>query len=78
MNTLSFLKTELIQTIEKHPENALKVAVQQIESAMIEEALIICHGNATKTAQILGINRGTLQKRLKKGACNELSKRKTE
>lgn len=78
MNSLSFLKNELIQTIEQHPKNAMKIAIQQVENALIEEALIICRGNVTRTAKTLGINRATLQHRLKKGSCNEHSNRKIE
>ena len=56
----------------------MKIAIQQVENALIEEALIICRGNITRTAKTLGINRATLQRRLKKGSCNEHSNRKIE
>ncbi|CEI51073.1 hypothetical protein [Acinetobacter bereziniae] len=65
MKTLSFLTTEIVETLKLHPKKAMKVAIEQLENAMIEEALILCNGNQTKTAEILGLNRGTLRDRMR-------------
>ncbi|MBJ8421876.1 helix-turn-helix domain-containing protein [Acinetobacter bereziniae] len=65
MKTLSFLTSEIVETLKQHPEKAMKVAIEQLENAMIEEALILCNGNQTKTAEILGLNRGTLRDRMR-------------
>ena len=46
-------------------DQALKWAVQEIEKAFIQEALIVTRGNITKAAKLLGINRGTVLNKLK-------------
>ncbi|MGH8590971.1 MAG: helix-turn-helix domain-containing protein, partial [Gammaproteobacteria bacterium] len=38
----------------------------EVERALFEVALARTRGNLTKTAELLGVNRGTLRKRLKK------------
>ena len=70
MNTLSFVRTELLSTLSEHPNNALKIAVRQVEDALIEEALILTRGNKTQAAELLGINRATLRFRIDKGVKN--------
>ncbi|MFW1852638.1 helix-turn-helix domain-containing protein [Acinetobacter guillouiae] len=65
LGTLSFLTSEIIETLGKHPENAMWIAIRQLEHAMIEEALILCNGNQTKSSELLGLNRGTLRDRMR-------------
>ncbi|MFW1946251.1 helix-turn-helix domain-containing protein [Acinetobacter guillouiae] len=65
LGTLSFLTSEIIETLGKHPENAMWIAIRQLEHAMIEEALILCNGNQTKSSELLGLNRGTLRDRIR-------------
>ena len=65
LGTLSFLTSEIIETLGKHPENAMRIAIRQLEHAMIEEALILCNGNQTKSSELLGLNRGTLRDRMR-------------
>jgi Fis family transcriptional regulator len=40
--------------------------LSEVERALFEVALARTRGNLTKTAELLGVNRGTLRKRLKK------------
>lgn len=65
LGTLSFLTSEIIETLGKHPEKAMRIAIRQLEHAMIEEALILCNGNQTKSSELLGLNRGTLRDRMR-------------
>lgn len=46
-------------------DQSLKWAVQEVEKAFIQEALILTRGNITKAAKLLGINRGTVLNKLK-------------
>lgn len=39
-------------------------ALAQFEKRLLKETMIKCHGNQTKAAELLGINRGTLRKKL--------------
>jgi len=38
--------------------------LRQVERPLLEEALFHCSGNLTRTADLLGINRATLRKKL--------------
>lgn len=38
--------------------------MQQCEGPMLEQVMIICRGNQTRASEVLGINRGTLRKKL--------------
>lgn len=39
-------------------------ALAQFEKPLLKEVLIRCHGNQTKAAEILGLNRGTFRKKI--------------
>lgn len=41
-----------------------QVMVRQVEKPVLEEALSFCGGNLTRTAELLGMNRATLRKKL--------------
>lgn len=62
--TISFLKDELVKFLKENEGSAFHLGRHLIEEALIEEALIACRGNQTKAANLLGVNRGTLVKRL--------------
>ena len=38
--------------------------LRQVEKPVLEEALLHCAGNLTRTAELLGMNRATLRKKL--------------
>lgn len=52
--------------LEGHmPGNLYKMVLEQVEPPLLESALLYTQGNQTKAADILGINRSTLRKKLK-------------
>ncbi|MGQ0593181.1 MAG: helix-turn-helix domain-containing protein [Gammaproteobacteria bacterium] len=52
------------------PAPLYDLVLSEVERALFEVALARSRGNLTKTAELLGVNRGTLRKRLKKyGLC---------
>ncbi len=46
------------------------LVLSEIESPMLEEVMKYTRGNQTRAANLLGINRGTLRKKLKKYGMN--------
>ena len=52
--------------LEGHiPDKLYQMVLQEIEQPMLQAVLDYVEGNQTKAAEILGINRGTLRKKLK-------------
>jgi Fis family transcriptional regulator len=47
------------------PSNLYKMVLEQVEPPLLETVLYHTQGNQTKAADILGINRSTLRKKLK-------------
>ncbi|MEM9992700.1 MAG: helix-turn-helix domain-containing protein [Acinetobacter pittii] len=51
--------------LESNTTNAHAEVMALLEKPLLAETLIKTHGNQTKAAEILGLNRGTLRQRLK-------------
>lgn len=47
------------------PNELFRLVMEQVEPPMIEAVLARTRGNQSRAAQMLGINRGTLRKKLK-------------
>lgn len=47
------------------PKNLYKIFMREIERPLLESVMQYCDGNQTKAARYLGLNRGTLRKKLK-------------
>ena len=47
------------------PQELFRLVMEQVEPPMIEAVLAYTRGNQSRAAQMLGINRGTLRKKLK-------------
>ena len=47
------------------PTNLFEIMLQQLEKPLLSVVLEQTRGNQSKTAEILGLNRGTLRKKLK-------------
>ena len=47
------------------PDNVYQMVLKEVERPMLEVVLRKTRGNQTRAAEILGINRGTLRKKLR-------------
>ena len=69
----SLLQQSVEQAIRKYledldgeiPCNLFETVISEIEQPMLQTVLYHCDKNQSKTASYLGINRGTLRKKLK-------------
>ena len=43
-----------------------QMVMNEVEGPMLEEVMTFCNGNKSEACKILGINRGTLRKKLKR------------
>ncbi|MFC0445688.1 DNA-binding transcriptional regulator Fis [Pseudidiomarina halophila] len=62
----SFLK----QLDGQDPEELYELVLAELEAPLLEEVMTYTRGNQTRAATMLGINRGTLRKKLKKYGMN--------
>ena len=51
-------------------ENFYELVMAEVEAPMLEEIMTFTRGNQTKASTMLGINRGTLRKKLKQYGMN--------
>lgn len=53
--------------LDGHPAEAVyELVIGQVEHAMLESVMLHTRGNQTRAAEVLGINRSTLRKKLKR------------
>ncbi|MEG2268501.1 helix-turn-helix domain-containing protein [Acinetobacter sp. ANC 5378] len=64
-NLLTIDKQELEVIVEKNKGDAFRAVVEQVEAQLLSMTLVQTRGNQTLTAEVLGLNRGTLRKKLK-------------
>jgi Fis family transcriptional regulator len=50
---------------QQQPSNLYDLVLQEMESPLLEIVMQRTRGNQTKAAELLGINRGTLRKKLR-------------
>jgi len=53
-----------VEFFSKNRGNAYQVALDKFEKPLLNAVLIQTRGNQTEAAEVLGINRGTLRKKL--------------
>ncbi len=59
------LRLYLNQLSGHEPEDLYKMFLEEMERPLLESVMQYCNGNQTKAARYLGLNRGTLRKKLK-------------
>ena len=64
------IKNYLTQLNNVDVEDMYELVLTEIEAPMLEEVMLYTRGNQTRAAKLLGINRGTLRKKLKKYGMN--------
>jgi len=63
---------DYIQTLEgDDPSELYAMVMREVERPLLECALQHCEGNQTRAAQCLGLNRGTLRKKLREHGLNQ-------
>ena len=61
---------------EKPDNNVYNTFLRKLETPLIQESLKYCNGNQIKTAEMLGINRNTLRKKINELEINIIKKQK--
>lgn len=64
------LNNFLKQMDGQDPEELYELVLSEVEAPLLEEVMTYTRGNQTRAATMLGINRGTLRKKLKKYGMN--------
>jgi Fis family transcriptional regulator, factor for inversion stimulation protein len=61
-HVLQYLKAS--NPAEENFQNIYLDVIAHVECPLIESVLLLCRGNQSKAAQILGLSRGTLRKKM--------------
>ncbi|SEP94539.1 Fis family transcriptional regulator, factor for inversion stimulation protein [Solimonas aquatica] len=57
---------DFFRTLNGHaPQNLYDLFLDQVEPPLLKSTLRYCHGNQSRAAEMLGLNRATLRKKLK-------------
>ncbi|MGI9305392.1 MAG: DNA-binding transcriptional regulator Fis [Gammaproteobacteria bacterium] len=59
------LELYLEQLDGQKPDDLYRMVIEEVERPLLETMMEYCSGNQTRIAHYLGINRGTLRKKLK-------------
>lgn len=61
---MKITRIDAANLIQDHTGRAMAKAYAAVEKALISEALIMCRGNQSEAALVLGISRSTIRKRI--------------
>ncbi len=59
------MKNYFAQLDSEQPRDIYELVLAEVEAPLLESVMAYTHGNQTKASQVLGLNRGTLRKKLK-------------
>ena len=59
------MKNYFSQLDNETPSDLYQLVLAEVEAPLMEAVMVYTKGNQTKAAQVLGLNRGTLRKKLK-------------
>lgn len=64
------MKNYFTQLDNEQPTNIYDLVLAEVEAPLMEAVMHFTKGNQTKASQVLGLNRGTLRKKLKTHGLN--------
>ncbi len=64
------MKNYFAQLEDEQPTNIYELVLAEVEAPLMEAVMTYTQGNQTKASQVLGLNRGTLRKKLKAHGLN--------
>jgi len=64
------MKNYFAQLDNEQPSNIYDLVLAEVEAPLMEAVMNYTQGNQTKASQVLGLNRGTLRKKLKTHGLN--------
>jgi len=64
------MKNYFSQLGDERPSNIYDLVLAEVEAPLMEAVMNYTQGNQTKASQVLGLNRGTLRKKLKAHGLN--------
>jgi len=64
------MKNYFTQLDNEQPSNIYELVLAEVEAPLMEAVMAYTQGNQTKASQVLGLNRGTLRKKLKTHGLN--------
>lgn len=59
------MKNYFAQLEDEQPTDIYELVLAEVEAPLMEAVMTYTQGNQTKASQVLGLNRGTLRKKLK-------------
>jgi len=59
------MKNYFAQLDNEQPTDIYELVLAEVEAPLMETVMNYTHGNQTKASKVLGLNRGTLRKKLK-------------
>lgn len=59
------MKNYFAQLEDESPTDIFNLVMAEVEAPLMESVMAYTQGNQTKASQVLGLNRGTLRKKLK-------------
>jgi len=59
------MKNYFAQLDNEQPTDIYELVLAEVEAPLMESVMNYTHGNQTKASKVLGLNRGTLRKKLK-------------
>ncbi len=64
------MKNYFAQLEDEQPTDIYELVLAEVEAPLMEAVMTYTQGNQTKASQVLGLNRGTLRKKLKMHGLN--------
>jgi Fis family transcriptional regulator len=64
------MKNYFTQLDSEQPTDLYELVLAEVEAPLMEAVMAFTQGNQTKASQVLGLNRGTLRKKLKTHGLN--------